>query len=688
MNSITFFMKAFWLSVLLSISFFSFGQKHTSSIGFIENKGQIVDQKGKENKGVKYLLNANGLNVQLRQNGFSYDVYEVEKIPLTKTDKEFYSLDSKEKDNKPDFSTKINFHRIDIDFLNSNKNIQLLAEEKSADYDNYYNVLHAPDGITNVHKYQKVTYKNIYNNIDVVFFIPKDSTKVVEYNFIIKPGGKVSDIQLKFNGAKTDLIDNKIQMNLCFGQMEETIPLSWTEKNNGKEEININYKKLKKNIYGFEGDLNNSDKTIVIDPVPVRLWATFYGGNGVDTISLLSVDNNNNLYICGGTGSTSNIATSGVFNSTFILDTYGYVAKLDSNGIRIWGTYLFGEIEGATVDNQMNFIFVGSTIKTTNIATVGSHQPTYNGATDGFICKLDSMGLRDWSSYYGGERNDLLYEVSIDNNNNIYACGVTSSINEISTVNSFKPNLDTNNTPPFGGGYYGDGIIVKFSPNGDRIWSTYYGGEYADYFNNCYVSNDNYLYLTGGTRSNLNISTTGSYQENLNGSSDAMIVKFNLNGQRIWGTYIGGEGNDNFNRKGEIKNNFLYLVGVTYSVSNISTTGTFQETFPSVISSAGVHGIIKFNVNSQTKVWGTYFNDRINTVSVNSLDEVYFAGETSFANNIATSDGYQPIKNQFMNCYLIKLNSNGQRVWGTYYSGNSATQLGKTKVDNLNNIYL
>ena len=58
MNSITFFMKAFYLTLLLSFSFLSFGQKQTSSIGFIENKGQIIDQKGKENKDVKYLLNS------------------------------------------------------------------------------------------------------------------------------------------------------------------------------------------------------------------------------------------------------------------------------------------------------------------------------------------------------------------------------------------------------------------------------------------------------------------------------------------------------------------------------------------------------------------------------------------------------------------------------------------------------
>jgi beta-lactam-binding protein with PASTA domain len=47
---------------------------------FYENSGQVVDQNLKANTTVKYLFNSNGLNVQLKKNGFSYDVYETEKI--------------------------------------------------------------------------------------------------------------------------------------------------------------------------------------------------------------------------------------------------------------------------------------------------------------------------------------------------------------------------------------------------------------------------------------------------------------------------------------------------------------------------------------------------------------------------------------------------------------------------------
>jgi len=47
---------------------------NASNPGFIENKGQIVDQDNKPNPGCLYLLNLKDFKVQLRKDGFSYEV--------------------------------------------------------------------------------------------------------------------------------------------------------------------------------------------------------------------------------------------------------------------------------------------------------------------------------------------------------------------------------------------------------------------------------------------------------------------------------------------------------------------------------------------------------------------------------------------------------------------------------------
>jgi hypothetical protein len=76
-----------------------------------------------------------------------------------------------------------------------------------------------PKGILEFIASNKSHTKNIYPNIDVVFTIPSDSLKLLNTIFCASKG-KISDIQLKFNGATTELIDNKIRMSVRFGEME------------------------------------------------------------------------------------------------------------------------------------------------------------------------------------------------------------------------------------------------------------------------------------------------------------------------------------------------------------------------------------------------------------------------------------------------------------------------------------
>ncbi|MGK4569082.1 hypothetical protein [Flavobacterium sp. 3HN19-14] len=225
-------MKHFFACLLCIIIMPLMAQNNKAVIGFIENKGQIVDQKGRSNDAVKYLLNTEGLNVQLRTNGFSYDIYSSKKI-LTKSKKN-QNLHNQA---NPSFPNDIahKFHRIDIDFLNSNPEAQFITEGKLEYFENYYNIPGKPEGITGVNSYQKITYKDIYPKIDVCFFIPNDPLKVVEYNFIVNPGGNISDIQLHFKGAKTRISQGKISMKTKFGIMEEVVPCSWFENDTEKK---------------------------------------------------------------------------------------------------------------------------------------------------------------------------------------------------------------------------------------------------------------------------------------------------------------------------------------------------------------------------------------------------------------------------------------------------------------------
>ena len=77
-------------------------------------------------------MNTNGLNVQLKKNGFSYDIYEVKKIPIVCSEKSktlTHKIPEKEKTEQTDYTLEYTFHRIDIDFVNANSKVELITSQ-------------------------------------------------------------------------------------------------------------------------------------------------------------------------------------------------------------------------------------------------------------------------------------------------------------------------------------------------------------------------------------------------------------------------------------------------------------------------------------------------------------------------------------------------------------------------------
>ena len=684
-------MKLKLLFLILLITTLSLAQNKNKTIGFIENKGQLMDQNGKPNTAVKYLLNSKGLNVQIKKDGFSYDVYETKKHKIKHVIDERVAFPNIEKTDKkaPDYNLEYVFHRIDIDFVNANPHAELIMDQASTDYDNYYNIPNRPEGIVNVHKYQQITYKNIYPNIDVIFSIPKDSLKTVEYNFVVHPKGKITDIQMKFSGAKTALVDNKIQLDLRFGKMEETLPASWTENGIDKKVINIGFTKIKKDVYGFKGDINSSNKTIIIDPVPVRLWGTFYGdhtgsGQGLNP-STISTDSFGNAYVAGSTNAlNSSYATTGAHQTTQS-SAYlnGIIEKFSPNGNRIWGTYYGGQnycdISDIKIDFQDNVIVTGTTQDPTNISTVGSYKPILGGYQDAYLAKFSSSGLRLWATYFGGEYQDLGFALDVDNNDNIYMIGQTNSTTGIAINSKFQTNLNLD--PNFSNSI--DGFLTKFGSAGNLIWSTYVGGDTRDILNDIVIKN-NFLVIGGTTYSFNNISTPGVFQELHDPITlpDGVVYKFSLDGERTWATYYGGEQIEGIYAVEIDDEDNIYIGGETASNNNMTTPGSFESS-----NSFSYKGFLaKLNTNGK-RIWGTFIGQAFIYSIVFRNNNIYL-GATNFGfsySKLTTPCSYR--SNKHFERYIAKFSKEADFIWGTDIGGDSRHSPTKIALDQNNKIF-
>ena len=372
--------------------------KTSSALGFIENKGQIIDQNNKPNPSCLFLLNTPGFNVQLRKTGFSYDVYQVNgKQSAVK------SNDPVSGSRKPAFS--IHYHRIDLDLLYANPAPVIETSEPSEDYLNYYTTGTPVEGITHVQSYITVKYKNIYPGIDLQFMA--DNGRDFEYNFILEPGADISSIKLKISGQeKIRKMSDGIRFKTSIGAVDEMIPVCYYKVNGTRIPVKGRFKKIENDIYGFAVDgVVPMNAVLVIDPIPTRRWGTYYGACDLGYGGMCTTDYAGNVIIAGTTGDLTHIATAGAFQTILLGNMDAFLAKFSTTGQRMWGTYYGGSNSDAgnscSTDKFGNIFLAGNTSSTDVIATPGAWQTILRGTTDSFVAKFTSAGMRMWGSIMG-----------------------------------------------------------------------------------------------------------------------------------------------------------------------------------------------------------------------------------------------------------------------------------------------
>lgn len=288
----------------------------------------------------------------------------------------------------------------------------------------------------------------------------------------------------------------------------------------------------------------STDAVLVkFDKAGTRLWATYYGGSNSDFGYAIVVFKGDSVIIGGKTRSSSGIATSDAYQTTYRGGGGdGFATKFAPDGSRIWGTYYGGDnyddIVDIALDSSYNILFAGNTASLDYIATEGSYQDYKEGDYDAFLVKFDSAMNRQWATYFGGpdpQGYDKCSALACDRAGDAFLAGYTPNTYSIANNKGFQED--------YGGGAY-DAFLVKFYPNGDVHWSTYYGGSDVDRANDVAVYGNGKVYLLGTTKSDDNIATDTSFQNSRSGDWDAFVAKFDIYGDRLWSSYYGGTGSD------------------------------------------------------------------------------------------------------------------------------------------------
>ena len=174
-------------------------------------------------------------------------------------------------------------YRLDMTFNSCNREVRIRHEDELQGYASFY-LGHCPQGILGVRSFGKIVYENIYDDIDLVF---RSSEGRMKYEFIVKPGGDVSDIRLVYSGA--DQLDVKddgaLDVVTPLGRIEEQAPISYQGDAAIASSFHLNGSEVTFDVSAYD-----HAKTLVIDP-----WATYYGGSGWDTGYDITTDSGGNV---------------------------------------------------------------------------------------------------------------------------------------------------------------------------------------------------------------------------------------------------------------------------------------------------------------------------------------------------------------------------------------------------------
>lgn len=656
--------NAFLLPIILNLCLFFVinisyaspepGKGFHSSVSFIENKGQLIDQHNVSRKDIQFALQQKGMSIFVGNGEFHYQWMQT-----------LLPADGKIKVSANEKITA-KYARIDVKLLGANRNAQVIKEQKAEDYRNYY-LPQCPDGIT-AEAYQKITYKDIYPNIDWVLYI--NSSNTLKYDFIVHKGADPSVIQLQYNGTSAINLtpQGSLKIRSSLGSVEEDAPLCYLE---GGKKISSEYQ-LNGTVLSFKIDqydaLNND---LIIDPS--LDWSTYFGGNNDDFGYSVATDTNGNAYLAGRTNSTTSIATSGAYAGTLNSSSIdAFIAMYNTSGSLQWATYYGGsntDIFFYLATDTLDHVYAaGLTASTSAIASSsGVSQSSYGGGNcDAYLVKFNKNGTRSWATYFGGTGDesttstfdDYMVGVAWDHfTNTVYLVGNTVSTG-LGTVSG--------HTSISGGA---DAYITQFSPSGTVQWCSYYGGTAEDRAVKVACDGNGFAYIIGTTRSSSGIaypSSSSVAQGTYSGSMDAFIAKFNSTGGVRWCTYLGGTDPDYPQGVGTDVSGDVYIAGTTTSTGLAYGNNVYQN---SIIG--GSESFLTKYDSSGARSWFTYFGglqaDLTSDIAIDATGNVCFSGTTA-SGGLGTANAWHPsLTGSNTDAFLAVFSPSGSRTYVTYF---------------------
>ncbi len=444
------------------------------------------------------------------------------------------------------------------------------------------------------HAFAAVLQKDIYPGVDLRV---RSDANGVKYDLLLSAAADISSIAFTYEGADHLSLDGRdLLIGTSLGDIRETIPLAYQDRDGDRIPVNCHFT-LVNGIVRFKVGNHRLDLPLVIDPT--LSFSTF-------------------------SGSTS--------------DNFGYTATYDADGFLYSGSSAFGQGYPTTT---------------------GAYQTQHAGGQglgDGIdvaLTKFDTTGqFLIWSTFLGGSGDELPHSLIVNDANELFVYGTTSSLNFPTTTNAYDAvyNGGTGvNMTGLGADYVNgsDIFVARLSNDGtDLLASTYIGGfgndglntanglkfNYADEIRGEVLLDDNdNVFVVSCTASSNFPTTAGALQPAWGGGShDAVIFKMDASLTTLfWSTYFGGTAADAAYAVELDDNGRIYLSGGTRSTDLNVSSGAYQTTFQGGNADAFVAEITPDgSALVSCSYYGSSAYDQAYFVDLDQDGQVYLFGQT------------------------------------------------------------
>ena len=372
-------------------------------------------------------------------------------------------------------------------------------------------------------------------------------------------------------------------------------------------------------------------------------YSTYLGGANNEWANNIAVDSSGNAYVTGATTS-ADFPTQNPYQATHAGGEDAFVAQLSADGSSLnYSTYLGGGSDetghGIAVDGSGNAYVTGST-SSTDFPTQNAYQATHAGpvgGVDGFVAQFSAAGNSlNYSTYLGGNSQDIGFGIAVDGSGNAYVTGVTSST-DFPTQNPYQATF----AGPVGGN---DVFMAQLSAAGNSLnYSTYLGGSGSEWVDGIAVDGSGNAYVVGYTLST-DFPTQNAYQATHAGpvgGSDGFVAQLSAAGNSLnYSTYLGGSGGEYVHEIAVDAAGKTWVTGSTSS-TDFPTQNAYQ---PAYAGGSSDGFVAQFSAAGNSLNYSTYLGgsgaEAGHGIALDGVGNAYVTGRT-LSTDFPTANPYQ-----------------------------------------------